>query len=883
MEIKEMVAFEGPNVHSHYPVIQAIVDLGEFDNVPTKDINGFNQHLLKALPSLVEHQCSLGRPGGFVQRLNEGTLLGHALEHTILELQALAGMDAIYGKTRWTGRPGLYRIVYEYQAKEAALEAARLATAMFNNLIAGRDIRVEPVVEQIKRIAAETEPGPSTVALLKACRDRGIPYLRLGSGSLYQLGYGWRQKRIQATVTGLSSCIGADVAADKSLTKELLAASGIPVPYGGTACGEDASWELARSLLAEGIPSLAVKPECANQGKGVSLRLVTEEEVRRAYRLAASYGPKVVVEWYIPGRHYRLLVVGDQVAAASERLAAHIVGDGQGTLAELVDQVNRDPLRGEDHEKPLTKIKIDEVVRNHLARVGLTLNYRPARGEVVYLRENANLSTGGVAIDVTNEVHPENALIAIRAARAVGLDVAGIDLVATNIALPITQGGGAIIEVNACPGIRMHHHPSRGRPRDAAGAIIDHLFPKGSPSRIPLVSVTGTNGKTTVSRLIAHFLACAGVRVGLCTTDGISIGGQMVLKGDTTGPRSARTVLMDPTVEAAVLETARGGILRGGLSFESCDVAVVTNVSDDHLGQDEIQSIEDLADLKCLVAEMARPDGYAVLNADDPLVAQMAERLKAPVIYFSLGHDSMVIAAHRAAGGRAMLVKNGQIIMAQGRSEQRLVAVKAVPVALDGHCRHQLANCLAGAAAGWGLGLESDLLRTGLKSFGTGKNTNPGRFNLYEAGDFRVIIDYGHNPAGLREVFSAARELQPSRLVGVVGLPGDRSDEAARQLGRVAGSGLDYVYIKEDRDRRGRRLGEVADLLLEGVLDSGIEPNQVEIILDEVSAAEAALEAALPGDLVLIFYEKYEPVVDLVTRWCRKDFGRRGERMVGGL
>lgn len=878
-----MVAFEGPNVHSHYPVIQVIIDLGGHDNAPTKDIPGFNQHLLEAMPTLAEHYCSLGRPGGFVERLKEGTFLGHALEHAILELQALAGMDVIYGKTRWTGQPGWYRIIYEYQAKQAAFEAGRLAAAMFNDLLAGRGILVTPIIERIKRTAAQTEPGPSTAALLKACRERGIPYFRLGPGSLYQLGHGCRQKRIQATVTGCSSCIGADVAADKSLAKELLAASGIPVPSGGTARSEDEAWTLARYMLKEGVPSLAIKPECGNQGKGVSLRLITEDEVRRAYRLASNYGPAVVVEWYIPGRHYRLLVVGEQVVAASERLAAHVIGDGAQTLAELVEQVNRDPMRGEDHEKPLTKIQIDEVVQGHLARTGLTLDYRPGLGEIVYLRENANLSTGGLAADVTDEVHPENVLLAVRAARAVGLDVAGVDLVATNISQPVSQSGGAVIEVNAGPGIRMHHYPSHGRSRDAAGAIIGHLFPEGSQSRIPLVSVTGTNGKTTVSRLVAHFLTCSGQRVGLCSTDGITVGGQIILQGDTTGPRSARTVLMDPTVEAAVLETARGGILRGGLAFDSCDVAVVTNISADHLGQDGVETLEDLTNVKCLVVEITRSDGSVVLNADDPLVTSMSERTKASVIYFSLTPDNPVISSHRSAGGKAVIVRSGQVVMAEGRTERRLVSVKAIPLSLDGRCRHQLANSLAAIAAGWGLGLDPGIIRAGLKTFGVGKNANPGRFNLFEVGDFRVVVDYGHNPAGLREAISAARALKPNRLVGVIGLPGDRRDETAREVGRVAGLGLDYIYIKEDRDLRGRRPGEVANLILEGVLEVGVAPNRVEIILDELSASEAALEATLSGDLALIFYEKYEPVVELVRRRADERRGRRVTRMVGAL
>lgn len=883
MEIKEMVAFEGPNVHSHCPVVQMIVDLGEYDNIPTKDIPGFNERLLEALPRLADHYCSLRRPGGFLERLKEGTLLGHALEHAILELQAQAGMEVIYGKTRWTGQPGVYRIVYEYQAKDAALIAGRLAAAMFGDLKEGRPADVAEMVGEIRRVAAETEPGPSTASILRACRERGIPYFRLGSGSLFQLGQGCFQKRIQATVTGVTSCIGADIACDKSLTKELLSAAGIPVPLGQRAASEDEAWNAARQLLGGGVPSLVVKPEFGNQGKGVSLRLSSEEEVRRAYRLAASYAAEAVVEWYIPGRNYRLLVVGGRVAAAAERLAAHVIGDGEHSLADLVEIVNQDPLRGENHEKPLTRIRIDEIVTTYLERIGLTLKYVPAKGELVYLRENANLSTGGMAVDVTDEVHPDNAALAVRAAQAVGLDVAGIDIVAADISQPLTREGGAVIEVNAGPGIRMHHFPSRGLARDAAGAIVEHLFPKGSRSRIPLVAVTGTNGKTTVSRLTAHFLTLAGLRVGLCTTGGIFVGGREIAKGDTTGPRSAKMVLTDPTVEAAVLETARGGILRGGLGFDSCDVAVVTNISADHLGLGGVETLEDLAGVKSLVAETARNDGSTVLNADDPLVAGMAERARGSVVYFSLSADNLLVSAHCAAGGRAVVLRNGEVALIQGREKRRLILAKGIPIALGGGCRHQLANCLAAAAAGLAMGLSPEVIRAGLKTFGRGKYPNPGRFELFQVGDCRVVIDYGHNPAGLRETISAARALKPGRLVGVVGLPGDRRDEDAREIGRIAAAGLDYVFIKEDSNLRGRRPGEVSALILEGAAEAGADRDRVEIINDELKAAEAALNAARPGDLILVFFEKYEPILELVRRRAAESLARRAERMVEGL
>lgn len=860
MQILHMAAFEGRNVHSHYPVVEMKVALGKYQETTTRGVPGFNDRLLGVLPSLREHYCSLGRPGGFVERLKEGTYLGHVLEHVVLELQTLAGMDVIYGKTRMTSEPGVYKVVFEYRAKQAGLLAGRLALELILGLIDGCPVDVDDVIAKLKRIAEETEPGPSTAAIIRAAERRGIPHFRVNEGSLVQLGYGCRQKRVQATITAATGCIAADIAGDKTLTKKILAEAGIPVPYGGVAANAEEALALAEEI---GTP-VVLKPYNGNQGKGVSLNLSSEAEIRAAFEVAWNYASRVIVEKYIRGRHYRILVVGDKVVAASERIPAYVTGDGTHSIRELIDLVNRDPMRGEGHEKPLTRIKVDPVVLLVLARQGLTLDYTPGMGEVVYLRENANLSTGGIAIDATDDLHPENIALARRVARVIGLDVAGVDVVVEDLGLPIVSTGGAVIEVNAAPGIRMHHYPSKGRPRDVAGAIVDMLFPPGAPSRIPLIAVTGTNGKTTTTRMVGHILATAGYRVGMTTTDGIYIGGECVFPGDTTGPRSARTVLHDPTVEAAVLETARGGIIWGGLAFDQCDVGVVTNVTEDHLGQDGVETLEDLADVKSLVVESVSDRGYAVLNADDPMAVAMTRRARCRVIYYTSGEDNLVVHKHLAEGGRAVLVKNGVLTLAQGHQETRLLPVKSIPVTLHGGAIHNIQNAAAAAAAAFALDIPADAIRPALRTFGNSIQQNPGRLNILTAGDFRVVLDYGHNPAGFEATIRAVRHLNPARLIGVVGLPGDRRDEAAEKLGAISGKAFDYCVIKEDHDLRGREPGQVAALMLKGALSTGADPDRFEIVLSETDAIKAAMDQARTGDIVVIFYEKLDQALRAV-------------------
>lgn len=870
MQVLEIRVFEGPNVHSFTPVIQMDVDLGSYKSKQTSDYPEFIEKLLKLLPGLREHHCAKRRPGGFVERLSEGTLFGHVIEHVALEIQAMGGMEVIYGKTR-RSREGVYRVVFEYESREAALLAGKVAVSLVESLLDGKEFQVQEVLKEIERIRLRTELGPSTRSILEVARRRGIPCFRIGSGSLVQLGYGKNQRRVLATTTSYTSSIGVDIACDKELTKELLREAGIPVPDGEVVGSEKAALEAARRL---GVP-VVVKPLNGCQGKGVSLNLRKKGDIRRAFRLARKYADRIIVERYVEGRHFRVLVVGDRVVAAAERIPAHVVGDGESTIARLIEETNRDPIRGEGHEKPLTRIKVDPIVMMVLARHRMTLESIPEAGQVVFLRDNANLSTGGIAVDATDELHPATAGLCTRATRVVGLDVAGVDIVVRDISDPLSSDDGAVIEINAAPGIRMHHHPTVGRPRDAAGAIVDHLFPSGAESRIPVVAITGTNGKTTVTRLIAHALQAAGQVVGMATSDGVTIAGETILHGDTTGPRSARTVLQDPRIDVAVLETARGGILRSGLGFERCEMAVVTNLTEDHLGQDGVETLEDLRDVKALVVESVIDGGCAVLNADDPLVVTMARLCPGSVAYFSQEPDNLTIRKHVARGGSAAWVRDGVLVAAaRGRIVELCRAVE-IPLTHGGKAAHNLENCLAAALAVLSLGVSPEVVARALREFSRETDENPGRLNLFQIAGLPVILDYGHNLAGFAAITATARKMGIRPLIGVVCLPGDRANETILRCGRLMGKAFDQLVIKEDADPRGRKRGEVARLIFEGAIQGGMPEEKILIRLVEEEAVEEGVRGLLglrpaePGSTragLVVFHEKMKTAVAALER-----------------
>ncbi|EHQ87297.1 cyanophycin synthetase [Desulfosporosinus youngiae] len=862
MEIREIQAIEGANVYSHRPIIRAVVDLQEWTERFTDELEDFRHRLVEHLPTLLEHHCSRGKAGGFLERLQEGTLIGHVIEHVTIELLTQAGQTIKYGKTMAIlEKPGWYEIIFNYEAKAGAIEGFKQGFSLVNTLLNQNSFNVSQAVNQIKREMAKYELGVSTQVIVEACLERGIPVHRLNGGSLLQLGYGRNQRRIQATVTDATSSIGVDIACDKEMTKKILSEGGVPVPCGHIVHTEE---EAVQAFL-EMETAVVIKPLHGNQGKGVTLQLTNIAEVRAAFKLAQSFGEWVIIEEYIEGQHYRLVVVGDRLIAAAKRVPAHVIGDGRSTIEELVAQTNADPLRGEDHEKVLTKIKIDSVVLLNLTLKNLTLAYVPAKGETVYLRDSANLSTGGIAEDVTDLVHPDNVELAVYASKLIGLDVAGIDLVIEDIEASYRERSGHIIEVNAAPGIRMHHFPSKGKARNVGKAIVEQVIPSGN-GRIPIVAVSGTNGKTTTTRMISKLLTDQQLLVGMTSTDGIYINKKMWIKGDMTGPESAKAVLRHPQVQVAVLETARGGILRSGLGYDYADVAVITNVSKDHLGQYGIETLEDIAHVKSLIAEVVKPHSYVVLNADDPHVVQMAERTQGRVIFFSTEKDNIHIRRHLGKGGTAVFVRRGMILLCQGSQTFRICSVKQIPVTWDGKAKHNIQNALAAIASGWALGISTTAIRNSLQEFSSDAEHNRGRLNLYEVSGVKVFVDYGHNAAGIQEITNTLKHFKKKSLVGCITVPGDRPDETVREVGRIAAKGFQRLIIREDNDLRGRKPGEVAQLIYDEAILSGMDPKMITIVLPEIEAFCAGLDSCVPGDTFVMFYEHLEPIEEEIRK-----------------
>jgi len=856
-------AYAGANIFCRRPVIDMLLDLEEQGGRDSRAYDGLKERLLACLPGLGEHYCGLGVPGGFKQRLDEGTYLGHIVEHVALELQTRAGLDVRYGKTRRVSpSPRVYRIVFECVVPEAGLAAGEEAVRLVSAAVQGRHPEAVPAVDRVRAQVQRHGLGLSTGAIAMAARERGIAVLRLDRDCLLQLGYGVHSRRVQASLPDSTSCLSVDIARDKPVAKGLLAAAGIPVPEGGLVETEEEALALARDLGG----AVVVKPFDGNQGRGVSLELEEPDQIREALSLAFQHSPRVIVERHIPGRHYRVLVVGGRAVAASERIPPFVTGDGRATIARLIDELNSDPLRGEDHELPLTRVKVDPVVRLTLHKQGCALDTVPAAGRRVFLRQNANLSTGGTAVDVTDAIHPDNAAVAELATAVIGLDVAGVDLVTPDIARPVTVDQGALIEVNAAPGLRMHLYPSQGRRREVGRAIVDYLFPAGTPSCIPLVAVTGTNGKTTVARMIAHLLRAWGMRVGLTTTDGTFIDGRLVAPGDNAGPEGSKMVLQHREIDAAVLETARGGLIRHGLGFDQCRIGVALNIGPDHLGQDGIDSLEDLAWVKGAVVAAVSPTGHAVLNADDPFTLGMARQCRGEAILFSLHGDSVSVKKHTDAGGRAVVLRRGSLCAVDRNGAARLLSLAEAPCCHSGMAAFNVQNVAAAVAAGLALGLPVRTMARSLGRFAESSADNPGRLEIRPLGDGFVALDYGHNAAAFTAVLRAARGLWPHRAItAVVGVPGDRNDEVIINAGRAA-AGFDHVIVKEDLDLRGRRPGEVAALLRRGLEDGGMTPERVMEILDEEQAVRHALDTCGSGGVVVAFYEKYGRVAAVLEQ-----------------
>lgn len=853
MKILSYRVLPGANVYAYSPVLEAEIDLGDYDELESKDVPGFNETLLAYYPGLAEHSCSLGYKGGFLRRLSEGTYFSHIIEHLCLEIQARLGQDVYFGKSIWQ-KDSRYKIIVEYQVEEIGLFAFRAAFRIVKELLLKKEIEftVKMIEKEGERVLRKYGIGPSTTALLKAAREKDIPVIPLDrQASLYQLGYGKNQKRIEATIASTTSCIAVDIACDKIQTKALLQEAELPVPRGLVV---EKIGQLKEAIHRLG-PPLVVKPYNSNHGKGVSLNINNWYDLKEAFLKAREYSKQVIVEEYIEGKDYRLLVVGGRMVAAAERIPPHVYGDGQSTIRELINKINSSPDRGKGHEKRLTRIRIDELVEKCLQEQGLDLDRVPGKGQLVYLRYNGNLSTGGTARDVTDEVHPFNASLVVRAAQIVGLDIAGVDLVARDIRVPITQQRGAIIEVNAAPGIRMHHYPEEGKPRNVAGAILDYLFPEND-GRIPIIAVTGTNGKTSTCRLLAKIFREVYENVGLTISGGTYINDCCIKTGDNTGPVSARTLLKETTVDIAILETARGGIQRAGLGYDKSDIGIILNITEDHLGVDGIETLEELADLKSLVIETVKKDGACILNAEDPLVVSLARRASAEVVYFSRTPNNLLLDSHCKQGGKAVYLEDNSLIYQEG-SRKRLILedIREIPFTYKGLATHNIENILAATAAAICSSVEPEIIKKSLLSFGANRTDNPGRLNIFESIDLKVILDYGHNPAGFKEVFKFMKKLEGKRLVGVVGVPGDRKDDLIIRAGEICGRYLDLVYIKEDRDLRGRRPGEVAALIKEGLERSGFTGFH-KFIPDEKEALSEALASALPGDIIVCFYEQ---------------------------
>lgn len=866
MKILKTLTLRGPNYWSirRQKLIVMRLDLEELTEKFSNEIPGFYEALVQIMPTLEEHYCSPGKRGGFFLRLREGTLMGHVIEHIALELQELAGMPVGFGRTRETSTPGVYNVVYEYQDEQAGRYAGRAAVRLCKSIIATGDYPREELqkdLADIRDLSANSALGPSTESIVKEAEARKIPWLPLSARSMIQLGYGVQQKRIQATLTNQTGILGVELACDKEGTKSILREAGIPVPKGTVIRYLD---ELEDAIADLGGFPIVIKPLDGNHGRGITINIETMEAAEEAYDLATAEAKtrSVIVEHYYRGSDHRVLVINGKVIAVSERIPAHVIGDGRSTIEELVEITNQDPNRGDGHDNVLTKIVIDKTVLDVLRRQNHTLDTILAKGEIAYLRATANLSTGGSAIDRTDVIHPENIWIAQRAAKTINLDIAGLDIVTPDISKPLREVDGVVVEVNAAPGFRMHVAPSSGLPRNVAAAVLDMLFPPTATSRIPILAVTGTNGKTTTTRLLAHIYRQTGQIVGYTTTDGIYIGDYVVEKGDTTGPQSAQVILRDPTVEVAVLETARGGILRSGIAFDSCDVGIVLNVAADHLGIGDIETIEDMARVKAVVAETVSPNGYVVLNADDPLVAAMAQKVKCKIVYFSMNPDNPIIQEHNRRGNMSVIFEQGYLSICHEGWTLRLEEAVNVPVTMAGMAPFMIANALAACGAAYAQGVDVELIRQGLRTFKPSEEQTPGRMNLFNLGRNHALVDYAHNPAGYEAVGGFVRNWQGERL-GVVGGPGDRRDEDLILLGRLSAQMFDYIIVKEDNDRRGREPGEVAQLIIKGILEENPEA-KYESILDEAVAINTGLDIVKEGGLVVVFPEKVASAIAVI-------------------
>lgn len=886
MKFIERRVYRGPSLYAHFPVMRVTIDLEALEDWPSAKIPGFNDGLIAALPSLNSHTCSYGTEGGFLRRLREdgGTWLGHVFEHIAIELQQLTGAKVVFGKTRGEGAKGRYHVVYEYEEERVGTAAGDLALKLIHHLLPAdlrpKDVTVEPTFDFKKELvelidyAQRRQLGPSTASLVRAAEARDIPWMRLNDYSLIQLGHGKYQQRIQATVTSNTRHIAVEIASDKEETNRILGELGLPVPKQMLARSPEGAERAAERL---GYP-VVVKPLDANHGRGVSLDLKTGAEVRAAFEKAREHARTAVVENFITGFDHRMLVVNGELIAVAKRVPGHVVGDGERTIEQLIAVVNSDPRRGIGHEKVLTRLELDAQAETMMAKKGVTKDTVLPRGEILFLRGTGNLSTGGTAIDLTDVVHPDNRDMAVRAAKAIGLDVCGVDFITPDISQSYRDVGGGICELNAAPGFRMHVAPTEGTPRDVAGPVMDMLFPRGSPSKIPIAAITGTNGKTTTSRMLAHIQKMAGHTVGLTTTDGVYIDGERTVAGDMTGPQSAQMVLRDPNVDLAVLETARGGLLRAGLGYRSCNVGAVLNVAADHLGLAGIDTLEQLAEVKRIVIEVARD--CAVLNADDPLCLQMGDHTKATrIAWVTMNPRQELVKQHIRAGGLAAVLEegiNGQMITLFDKgAHMPLLWTHLVPATIEGKAMHNVQNALFAAVMAYAMGVKIENIRQGLRTFDTSYFQVPGRTNVFDEHPFKVLFDYGHNPPAVKAMADLAQRLEcHGKRICVLAAPGDRRDEDIRNIARAV-EGFDHFIVRRDDNPRGRGPDEVPKMLQAELLAMGVPASHITVIPDEQQAIEAGLRMARAGDLLLIF-------ADAVSRSWKQVIYFKPDREAGG-
>ncbi len=864
----------GPNYWSvrRTKLIVMVLDIGEMEEYPSDKIDGFYERLTSMFPSMYSHRCSVGKPGGFFQRVKDGTWMGHIIEHIALEIQTLAGMDTGFGRTRGYGEKGVYNVVFSYIVEQVGRYAAKAAVDICQALIDGDDYELEHDIQRMREIRERYRLGPSTGSIISEAERRGIPWIRLNQYSLCQLGYGTNQKRIQATVTNETSNIGVELACDKEDTKYLLEQSEVPVPRGDLITREKS---LKSACEYVGFP-LVVKPISGNHGRGITVNVKNYDDALQAFKEAKEVSRRIIIEKYIEGDDYRLLVINNTFVAGAKRTPAHVIGDGESTIRELVDKVNEDPRRGYGHEKILTQININSLTKSIIAAKGYTEDSVLPKGEMLILKDTANLSTGGTAEDVTDIVHPSNVAMVERISKIIDLDICGVDIMTSDISKPLEETGGAVLEVNAGPGFRMHLAPTVGLPRNVAAPVVDKLYPHGDTGRIPIVAVTGTNGKTTTTRLIAHMAKMKGYRVGYTTSDGVYIQNKLLMKGDCTGPVSAEFVLKDPTVNFAVLECARGGLLRAGLGFKRCEVGIVTNVSGDHLGLKGINTIEQLAKVKGVIPETVLPNGYAILNADDDLVYDMRRNIDSNLALFSMDENNPRVKALQKLGGITAVYENGYVTLCHGVWKMRIMRVEDIPLTFGGKAEFMIQNILPAIIAADVQEISVDDMKMALQTFIPSSAQTPGRMNLFNFENFDVLVDFAHNPAGMRALKNFTDNVEASSKVGVISGVGDRRDEDTREIGSIAAAMFDKIIIRQDKNLRGKSEEELINLLKEGIDKSG-EDVEIRIIPSEKEAITYAINNAQKNSLIVLCSDVIPDALELVKNFKEQENNGKGE------